>query len=68
MGEPNIPIDKTVMHTDAFHDLLGRLRKHAEEHYRDHWCVRVPLQSAVWATCTQQNKSMATESMPLLRR
>lgn len=37
MGEPNIPIDQTIMRTDAFRDLLQRLRQHAEEHYRDHW-------------------------------
>ena len=45
MGEPNIPIDKSIMRTDAFHDLLERLRQHAEEHYRDHWSGRPdPLQ------------------------
>lgn len=37
MGEPNIPIDKVMMRTDAFHNLLERLRQHAEEHFRDHW-------------------------------
>lgn len=37
MGEPNIPIDKTMMRSDAFKELLDRLRQHAEEHYRDHW-------------------------------
>ena len=46
MGEPNIPIDKSIMRTDEFHDLLERLRQHAEEHYRDHWSAPWPL--AAW--------------------
>ncbi len=36
-GEPNIPIDRTLMAAPAFYDLLARLRQHAEEHQRDHW-------------------------------
>lgn len=38
-GEPNIPIDRQLMAAPAFYDLLARLRQHAEEHQRDHWCV-----------------------------
>jgi hypothetical protein len=38
MGEPNIPIDKTFMQTSAFYELLERLKRHSEEHQRDHWC------------------------------
>ncbi len=37
MGEMNIPVDRTMMLTGAFTDLLERLRMHAEEHFRDHW-------------------------------
>ncbi|EIE26240.1 hypothetical protein COCSUDRAFT_83615 [Coccomyxa subellipsoidea C-169] len=37
MGEPNIPIDKALMQSTAFLELLGRLKRHSEEHQRDHW-------------------------------
>ena len=37
MGEPNIPIDKALMQSAAFLELLGRLKRHSEEHQRDHW-------------------------------
>ncbi|KAK9915696.1 hypothetical protein WJX75_002780 [Coccomyxa subellipsoidea] len=37
MGEPNIPIDKALMQSVAFLELLGRLKRHSEEHQRDHW-------------------------------
>ncbi|CAL8470267.1 g9809 [Coccomyxa elongata] len=37
MGEPNIPIDKELMQSAAFFELLDRLKRHSEEHQRDHW-------------------------------
>ncbi|PSC73461.1 DNA N-6-adenine-methyltransferase (Dam) [Micractinium conductrix] len=37
MGEPNIPLDKQMMQTDAFYLLLDRLREYASQHHRDHW-------------------------------
>ncbi|WIA29221.1 hypothetical protein OEZ86_011732 [Tetradesmus obliquus] len=36
-GEPNIPIDKPFMASPGFYQLLARLRRHAEQHARDHW-------------------------------
>jgi hypothetical protein len=38
MGEPNIPIDREIMQTAEFYDLLDRLRLHADQNHRDHWC------------------------------
>ncbi|KAL4440210.1 hypothetical protein ABPG75_003211 [Micractinium tetrahymenae] len=37
MGEPNIPVDRQIMQSDAFYALLDRLRKYAAVHHRDHW-------------------------------
>lgn len=41
-GEPNIPIDRHIMHSPEFYSLLERLRQHAELHQRDHWQVTRP--------------------------
>ncbi|PRW39133.1 cytochrome P450 chloroplastic isoform C [Chlorella sorokiniana] len=37
MGEPNIPVDRQLMQSDAFYHLLDRLREYAALHHRDHW-------------------------------
>lgn len=37
MGEPGIPIDSTFVQTQAFLELLERLRDYTAEHHRDHW-------------------------------
>lgn len=39
MGEPNIPIDRAFMAAPGFYELLARLKRHAEENQRDHWCA-----------------------------
>jgi hypothetical protein len=38
MGEASIPIDRAFMASPGFYELLDRLRRHAEQHQRDHWC------------------------------
>ena len=35
------------MAAPAFYDLLARLRQHAEEHQRDHWCAMVAARGGV---------------------
>lgn len=38
-GETSIPVDAVLMRSDAFSQLLARLRLHAAQHHRDHWCA-----------------------------
>ena len=37
-GEASIPIDRVFMAAPGFYTLLDRLRRHADQHQRDHWC------------------------------
>lgn len=36
-GETSMPVDATLLRSDAFYELLARLRLHAAQHDSEHW-------------------------------